>query len=127
FRQVLPGAGDARNERLSTEPAFRTDLCSDASDFVGEAGELVDHRVDGVLEFEHFAADVDGDLLGQVAAGDGGGDRGDVANVGRELAGPEVDRVGEVLPRAGDAEHRCLAAELAVGADRALDAGDFVG
>jgi hypothetical protein len=109
------------------ELAVGADLGGDAGDFVGEAGELVDHRVDRVLQLEHFAADVDGDLLGQVAAGDGGGDRGDVAHLGGEVAGHEVDRVGEVLPCAGDTEHCCLPAELAVGADLAGDARDFVG
>jgi hypothetical protein len=44
--------------------------------------ELVHHRVDRVLELEDLALDVDGDLLGEVAVGDGGGDFGDVADLG---------------------------------------------
>ena len=39
----------------------------------------------------------------------------------------EVDRVGEVLPRAGDARHLGLTAELPFGADLARDARDFRG
>src|SRR5207237_2429513 len=46
---------------------------------------------------------------------------------GREVAGHEVDRVGEVLPRAGDAFHLRLAAELAFRAHFAGDAGHFRG
>jgi hypothetical protein len=54
------------------------------------------------LEVENFTAHVDGDLLGQVAAGNGRRHGGDVANLRREVAGHRVDAVGEVLPRAGN-------------------------
>src|ERR671910_798422 len=47
--------------------ALGADLAGDAGDLRGEAVELVDHRVDGVLELEDLAPDVDGHLLGQVA------------------------------------------------------------
>ena len=43
------------------------------------------------------------------------------------LLGHEVDAVGEVLPGAGDALHVGLAAELALGADLAGDAGHLGG
>ena len=46
-------------------------------------------------------------------------DLGDVAHLGGEVAGQEVDVVGEVLPGAGDALHVGLAAQLAFGADLA--------
>ena len=42
-------------------------------------------------------ADVDGDLLGQVALGDGGRHLGDVAHLGGQVAGHGVDRVGQVF------------------------------
>ena len=71
--QVLPGAGDALHLRLAAELAFGADLARDARHLAGEGVELVDHRVDGVLELQDFAADVDGDLLRQIAVGDGGG------------------------------------------------------
>ena len=125
--EVLPGAGDAGHLGLAAELAFGADLASDACHFGGEGVELVDHRVDGVLQLEDFALDVDGDLARQVAAGDGGGDLGDVADLAGEVAGHEVDGVGQVLPGAGDAGHVGLAAEPALGADLAGDAGDFAG
>ena len=89
----------------------------------GERAELVDHRVDGVLQLQDLAADVDGDLLGEVAVGDGRGHLGDVAHLAGEVAGHGVDAVGQVLPGAGDALDLGLAAELALGADLAGDAG----
>ena len=70
-------------------------------------------------------ADVDRDLLGQVAAGDGGRDVGDVADLGGQVGRHEVDVVGQVLPGAGDAGHLRLAAELAFGADLARHARHF--
>ena len=49
------------------EPPFGADLARHAGDFRGEGAELLDHRVDGFLELQNFAAHVDGDLLGKVA------------------------------------------------------------
>ena len=125
--QVLPGAGDAEHVGLAAEPAFGADLARDARHFAGEGVELVHHRVDGFLQLQDFARHVHGDLLRQVAAGDGGRDVGDVADLGGQVAGHEVDAVGQVLPGAGDAGHRGLAAELAFGADLARDARHFRG
>ncbi len=125
--QVLPGAGDAEHVGLAAEPAFGADLAGDARHFAGEHVELIDHRVHGLLELQDFAADVDRDLLGEVAAGDGGRDLGDVADLGGQVARHEVDVVGQVLPGAGDARHLRLAAELAFGADLAGDARHFRG
>src|SRR5207248_1126334 len=84
-----------------------------------------DQSTDGLGESRHLALGLDGDLLGQIAAGDGGGHLGDVANLAGEVAGHEVDVVGEVLPRAGHAFDLGLPAELAFGADLAGHAGDL--
>ena len=48
---------------LAAELAFGADLAGHAAHFAGEAVELIDHRVDRVLQLEDLAADVDGDLL----------------------------------------------------------------
>ena len=125
--QVFPRAGDARHLRLTAELAFGADLAGHAGHFRGKRIELVHHRVDGVFEFENFAAHIDGDLARQVAAGHRRGHVRDVAHLVGEVAAHGVDRVGQVLPGAGDAGHDRLAAELAVGADFAGDAGDFRG
>ena len=61
--EVLPGAGDAAHLGLAAELALGADLAGDAGDLVGERRQLVDHRVDGVLELEDLALGVDGDLL----------------------------------------------------------------
>src|SRR4030095_3956676 len=103
--EVLPGAGDAAHLRLAAELAFGADLARHARHLRGEGVELVDHRVDGVLQLEDFAAHVDGDLLREVAVGDGGRHVGDVADLRGEVRGHRIHRVGQVLPGAGDAEH----------------------
>src|SRR5205807_2491512 len=125
--EVLPRARHAGNDGLAAEAAFGADLPGDPGDLVGEAPELVDHRVDGVLEVRERVAEGDGDLLGQVALGHGGGDLGDVADLAGEVPGQLVDVVGEGLPRAADPGDVGLAAELAVGADLPGDPGDLVG
>src|SRR5207248_198649 len=83
---------------------------------VGEGRQLVHHDVEGVLQLEDLALDVDGDLLGQVAVGDGGGDLGDVSHLAGQVGGHVVHRVGEVFPGPRDTFDLGLAAELAFGA-----------
>ena len=110
---------------LAAEAAFGADLARHARHLAREAVELVHHRVERFLQLKDFAAHVDGNLAGEIAAGDGGRDFGDVADLGGEVAGHRVHAVGQVLPGAGDARHLGLAAELAFGADLARDAGHF--
>ena len=123
--EVLPGSADAGHLRLAAEFAFGADFASHARYFAGERVELVHHGVDGVFELENFALHVHGDFAREVAARDGGGDFGDVADLRGEVAGHGVHRVGQVLPGSGHAGHDGLAAELAVGAHFAGHAGDF--
>ena len=66
-------------------------------------------------------------FLRQVAIGHGGRHVRDVAHLGRQVAGHEVDGVGEILPGARDAFHVGLAAEFAFGADFAGHARHFRG
>jgi CubicO group peptidase (beta-lactamase class C family) len=99
----------------------------DARHFGRKRSQLVDHRIDGVLQLEHFAFDVDRDLARQVAAGDCGSDFGDVPHLCGQVRPHDDDRVGEILPRAGDAWDDGLHAETAFGADLARDARDFGG
>src|SRR5262249_56166611 len=70
---------------------------------------------------------VDGSLVSEVAAGVRGGDLGDVAHLVGEIAGHEVDVVGEVLPHAGHAAHLGLPAQIPLGAHFARHAGHFTG
>src|SRR6516165_9685977 len=66
-----------------------------AGHLAGEGVQLVDHRVDGVLQLEDFALHVDGDLAAQVAARHRRGDFGDVTDLRREVRREQVDVVGE--------------------------------
>ena len=53
--QVLPDARDAAHFRLAAEFSFGADFARDAGNFRGERVELIDHRIDGVLQLEDFA------------------------------------------------------------------------
>src|SRR5207253_815897 len=125
--EVSPGARRAQHVGLAAQAALGTDLACHAGDFRGEGIQLVDHAVDGVLQVEDLAADVDRDLLRQVAVGDRGRHLGDVAHVGREVAGHEIHVVGEVFPDADDTADLRLAAQLAFGTDLARHTRDFRG
>src|SRR5207253_1653812 len=107
--------------------AFRTHFAGDAGDFGGEGVELVDHRVDRVLQLQDLAAHVHGDLLGEVAVGDRRSYIGDVADLGDEVARHRVHAVAEVHPLALHAAVPVLPAQLAFRTDFAGDAGDFGG
>src|SRR5256885_1138681 len=71
--EVFPGPGGAGHVGLAAEAALGTDLAGHARDFRGETVELVHHDVDGLLQLEDLAANVDGDFLGEIAFGDSGG------------------------------------------------------
>src|SRR5207253_6821369 len=96
--EVLPGAAHADNLGLTPQPAFGADLAGHARHLVGERVELVDHRVDRLLELEDLAPDVDRDLFREVAVRDRGGDLGDVADLARQVAGHQVHVLGQVFP-----------------------------
>ena len=92
---------------------------------LGERAQRVGHVVDGLGERGDLALRLDHELLLEVAVGDRGHDLDDAAHLRGQVAGHEVDVVGEVLPGAGDARHLGLAAELAFGADLLRDARHF--
>src|SRR5205807_926753 len=121
-----PRAADALHLRLAAELSFGADFAGDARDLVREGGELVDHRVDRVLQLRDLAAGIDGDLLTEVAVRDGGGDVRDVPHLVGEVGRHAPARRAADLPRAADALDLRLAAELSFGADLAGDARDLV-
>src|SRR6185437_8453802 len=125
--QVLPGARDALDDRLAAEAPLGADLAGHPGDLARERRQLVDHRVDGLLELEDLAARVHPDLLAQVALGHRRGDLGDGADLHGQVGRHDVDRLGQVLPGAGHALHVGLAAEAPLGADLAGHPGDLAG
>src|SRR6185312_10656291 len=125
--QVLPRTGDALHVGLPTQFAFGADFARDAGHFGRERAQLIDHRVDRVLELEDLALDVDGDLLRQVTARHSLGHIGDVAYLAGQITGHEVHAVGQVLPRASDTPHLRLAADDPFGADFPRDPRHFGG
>ena len=112
---------------MTSELAFRPHLPRHARHFARESVELIDHDVDGIFELQDFAADVHRDLTGQVAVGDSRGYFGDVADLGSQITGHEIHRVGKILPDTANALHLSLSAELTVGANFSRDARDFAG
>ncbi len=102
-RQLLPHAEHAANLGLAAELALHADVSRHARHLIGEGAQLVDHRVDDVLQIEELAADFDGDLPAEVALRDGGGDLRDVANLVRQVRRHQVHVVGQLLPHAADA------------------------
>src|SRR5207245_1269989 len=124
---VLPGAGGSRDIGLTAQPPIGADLAGHARDLAGEVVQLVHHGVDRVLELQDLAPDVNRDLLGQVAAGYRGRDFGDVAHLAGEVAGHQVNVVGEIFPGARHADHVGLAAQLALGPHLARHPGHLGG
>src|SRR5207237_569660 len=123
--QVFPRTGDAGHYRVTAELTVGADLACDARNFRRERPQLIDHRVDGVLQLEDFAERFSGDLLRQIAIRDGRRNLGDVAHLTGEIRGHVVDRIRQVFPRTGDALDIGLPAELAFRADFASHTRDF--
>src|SRR4029434_11225300 len=67
------------------------------------------------------------DFLGEVAVGDGDGDIGNIAHLGRQIARHTSDAFRQILPNVAHVTHPRLAAELAFGTDLACDTGYFRG
>src|SRR5665809_87388 len=124
--EVLPGSRHSADLSLAPELSLRADLAGHTRDLVGERTELIDHRVDRLLELEHLALDVDRDLLAEVTVRHGGRHLSDVPNLVGEVRGHEVDGVGEVLPRSRNALDLGLAPELSIGADFSGDSGHLI-
>ena len=120
--EVLPRAGDAWHLGLAAEPPFGADFARDARHFAGKRPQLIDRRVERFLELQKLAANVDGDLLGQVAIGNRRGYFGDVADLSGQVRSHQIDVVGQVLPGAGDFRHLRLTAQFAFSTDFARDA-----
>ena len=125
FGEVLPRTGDTRHDGLTAELAISADFARNARHFRCERAQLVDHRIDGFLQLEDFAAHVDGDFLGKIAVGHRDRDLGNVANLSRQVIRHGVHVLGQVFPHTGDFSHLCLSAELTFGADFTRDAGHF--
>jgi hypothetical protein len=89
-RQVLPRPGDAGHVGLTAQHPLRADISRHAGHFVGERGQLIHHRIDGVLELQDLPLRFGGDLLGEIALRDGGGDVGDVAHLVGQVRGHPV-------------------------------------
>ena len=110
---------------MAAEFPFGTHFAGHASYFRGERTELIDHRIDGVLELQNFALHVHGDLLGKVAGSHGFGHVGNIAHLGRQVAGHEVHGVGQVFPGSSNPLHFSLPTEFSFGTDFAGHAGHF--
>ena len=123
--EIFPGTRHARHHRLAAQTPVCADLAGHAGNFRGKRSELVDHRVDGLLELQDLAAHIDGNLFGKITVSHGNGDVGDIADLRCKVAGHLIDRLGQLLPHARDAFNLCLPAELAFGADLARHAGDL--
>src|SRR5207244_153732 len=83
--------------------------------------------VDRVFEFKNFSANIDGDLLGEIAVGDGGGNGGNVADLRGQVTRHEIDVIRKVLPSAGNTFDFGLATEFTFGADFARHTVHFRG
>ena len=126
--QILPRAGDASSLR-AWPPSFPSVPTSRATRVTSEAKEreLVHHRVDGVLQLENFAFDIDRDLLGQVAVGHRRGHGGDVTHLAVRLPAMKFTLSVRSFHVPANTAHVGLAAEFSFGADFARHARHFRG
>ena len=113
---VLPGAGHPADPRLAAELALAADLARHPGHLVGERGQLVDHRVEGVLQLAGSRPRASTVILRlRSPRATAVVDLGDAAHLAGEVSGHDVDRVGEVAPRPGYAGHFRLTAQPAFG------------
>ena len=107
--------------------AVGADFARDARDFARKRIELIDHRIDGVLQLQNFALNVHRDLARQVSVRHRRGHLSDVANLSRQVARHRVHAIREILPCSSDATDIRLTAELTFGSDFARHTRHFRG
>lgn len=78
---------------------------------------LIDHRIDRVLQIQHFPSDLDRHFLGQVPFGDRFGNMSNVSDLIGEVSGHRVHVIRQFFPDAVRTLHFGLCAQLAFGAD----------
>ena len=88
---------------------------------------MLNHRVQRFFQLQYLTAHVHRDFLREIAIGNGRRDFGDITHLAGEVAGHKVNVVREIFPRAGDAGHLRLPAQLSVSADFARYARYFAG
>ena len=87
--EVLPGAGNTFDLGLTAELALGADFTSNTTHFRGETVELINHRVDRVLELRESHPSTSTVILRERSPrGDGGGDLGDVADLAGQVRRP---------------------------------------
>ena len=80
--QIGPGTLDIVHACMSAKNTLCTGLLRDTSDPFCKLNEFINHSIDDILDLDHEGTlHGDGDLMGQVTAGDGITDANDVANL----------------------------------------------
>src|SRR5699024_5739479 len=125
--ELLPNALDPTHVRSATECPLGAHHTGHPGHVVTEGGQLIHHRVDGVLQVEHLALHVDGDLLAQINYGHRRGHLGDVAHLICQSDRHPVDRLGHLTPSTGDPIDPGGATQLALGTHLTGHSGHFLG
>ena len=112
---------------MTAQAAFDADFARHRGHLFSKNCQSVGHAVDRFSKGGDFAFRFDGQFFFKAAVGDGGDDLDDAAHLRGQVGRHDIDVVGQIFPRAGDAGHEGLAAEVAVGADFARHAGNFGG
>ena len=125
--QLLPDSADLDRVRgRLAELALRPHLASDSRDLRDESVELIDHPVDRVLQHEHLALNLDGDLLAQIPVGDCSNHPLHFIAGANQILDQAVDRFDAVAPHLVSPFERDALGQLALFTDDAADATDLV-
>ena len=95
--------------------------------FSGEAIELVDHGIDGILQFQYLALNLNRNLLREVTLSNCGSYHGDIPYLIGQIGCQGVHVVGQLLPGTGHAFYLSLSAKLTLGAHLSGYPGYFSG
>ena len=123
--EIFPCSADTRHNRLASETSVCAHFACNTRHLSRERAQLLDHRVERVLQQQNFAAHIDRDLLRKIAARDCCRHFRDVANLSGQVRSHEVHIVGQIFPRASNSRHLRLPAKLAFGSDFTRHTRDF--
>src|SRR5207237_9344913 len=125
--EILPRTTDTRHFCLPAQLTLSSYFARNTGYFRRKRAELINHRVDRILELENLSTRVSRDFPRQISARNRCGNVSDVSHLTSEIARHEIHVVGEIFPRSTDVRHLSLPTELSLRSYLARDTRYFVG
>ena len=126
-RQILPRTRRPGDVGLTTQSPVHPHFPRDIRHLISEGRQRDGHVVDRIGQRRNLAFGLHRKALAQVTVRHRSYHLDDAAHLLSEVRRHKIDVVSKIFPGSADARHHCLAAQFALRANFAGDAGHFTG